>query len=692
MTWKLRSLSLVSAFALAISATAAKKPLTSDTLWNMRTVADPQITKDGKSVIFVLGWNDRMTDSMYSNLWIVSSDGKDQRPLTTGPFKDSSPRLSPDQTRLAYISNRSGRAQIRVHWLDTGQEAQITDLEESPAGIEWSPDGKWIAYVARVPAKPSWSVKMPEKPAGAKWADPPIVVTRLRWRADGAGLIQPGNRHIFIVPPTGGAPRQITGGDFDHAAGFGGGALSWSPDSQTIYTSADRMPDAEYSLEGADIYAFSVKDGAVKQLTRRKGPDMNPVPSPDGKRIAYTGFDYKFQSYNVNHLYIMNSEGGDPKLLTGSLDRDVRSPAWSWDSKTIYFLADDRGSAQLFSVNMDGDVKQITDGKWRLGSGYAANDPLSLANNGIVVTTRSTPTEAPDLVAIRSWRKNEMTRITGVNESLLADRQLGAVEEISYDSFDGKPVHGWIVKPPDFNPYTKYPLLLQIHGGPHAMYGVEFQHEFQTQAARGFVVLYTNPRGSTGYGEQFGNIIHTKYPGDDYTDLMKGVDAMIAKGYIDPKKLCVTGGSGGGLLTAWIIGHTDRFAAAVSQYPVTNWITQVGTADGGYTHAALWMKSMPWDNPKQFMDHSPVFFARNFKTPTMVLTGEADLRTPMAQSEELYFALKSMKVPAVLVRIPDEPHGIRGAHPSHRIAKMEHVIGWMEKWTGDKPAGMEKAE
>jgi acylaminoacyl-peptidase len=280
----------------------------------------------------------------------------------------------------------------------------------------------------------------------------------------------------------------------------------------------------------------------------------------------------------------------------------------------------------------------------------------------------------------------KVVRLTASNESLLAGREVGAVEEVMYDSFDGRPIQGWIIKPPGFDPAKRYPLILDIHGGPHAMYGVEFNHQMQMFAGRGFVVLYTNPRGSTGYGEEFGDIIHTKYPGDDFKDLMAGVDMMLAKGYVDAKRLAVTGGSGGGLLTAWIIGHTDRFAVAVSQYPVTNWITQVGTADGGYHHAASWMGGMPWDNPKQYLDHSPIFFAKNFKTPTMVITGESDLRTPMAQSEELYFALKARKVDAVLVRIPDEPHGIRGAHPSHRAAKVEHILGWIEKYAANEAA------
>ncbi len=680
---------LAACLVLAASVAVAKRPLTTDTVFDMRSVGEPQITRDGTRVIYTLGWADRVADAFYSNLWVATIEQgakKDERPLTTGNFRDASPRLSPDNTRLAYISNRSGRPQIRVRWLDSGQEAQITDLEQAPSGIEWSPDGKWIAYISRVPSKPEWSVKMPEKPAGATWAPPPVVVTKLRWRADGAGITPPGYRHVFVVPATGGTPRQITSGDYDHGGGMGGGGATWSKDGSTIYVSAQRTPDADYELDGGEIYAFSVADGSVKQLTHRKGPDMGPVPSPGGTKIAYLGHDWKFQSYTVNHLYVMDNDGSNSKCLTCAFDRDVRSPVWSYDGKTIFFLSDDRGGAQLHSVPFDGSapVKAITSGQHRLGSGYAGVDPMTMSDGLSVATTRSTPSDSADIVVFNVNRPDRMLRMTAANDSLLADREIGAVEEITYDSFDGKPIQGWIVKPPHFDPSKKYPLLLEIHGGPHAMYGVEFQHEMQIHAGHGYVVLYTNPRGSTGYGEEFGNIIHTKYPGDDYTDLMKGVDAMIAKGYIDPKKLCVTGGSGGGLLTAWIIGHTDRFAAAVSQYPVTNWITQAGTADGGYTHGALWMKSLPWENPKQYMDHSPIFFAKNFKTPTMVLTGEADLRTPIAESEELYFALKSMKVPAVLVRIPDEPHGIRGAHPSHRIAKMEHIMGWMDKWTSGK--------
>jgi dipeptidyl aminopeptidase/acylaminoacyl peptidase len=650
----------------------AKPGLNTATVWDLRSVSDPQITKDAKSVIYVLTWSDKMTDQRYTNLWMVSGDGKDERPLTTGAYKDSEPRLSPDGTRLAYLSNRSGKTQIHVRWLDSAQEAQITDSQQSPSNIVWSPDGKWIGYEARVPGKPDWNPKMPEKPPGAKWADPPIVVTKLRWRENGVGLLQPGYTQIFALPSTGGTPKQISNGDYNHATAF-----AWSADGKWIYTSTNRIPDAEYSLEGGDIYAYSVEDGAVKQLTTRRGPDTDPVPSPGGKKIAYLGHDWKFQSYTVNHLYVMDTDGKNVKNLTASLDRDVRAPHWSWDGKTLYFLVDDHGNTQLYSADPDaGDVKQITTGQQQLGMG----GDFSIANNLMVATVRATPTEPGDIAMVPAYKQGPAVKLTHINDSLMSQYQLGSVEELTFDSFDGKNMQGWIIKPPYFDSSKKYPFILDIHGGPHAMYGVGFQHELQIQAARGFVVLYLNPRGSTGYGEEFGNIIHTKYPGDDFTDLMKGVDQMVAKGYIDPKKLCVTGGSGGGLLTAWTIGHTDRFAAAVSQYPVTDWITQAGTADGGYVHSALWLKAFPWEQPQQFLEHSPIYYAKNFKTPTMVITGEADLRTPIAESEELYFALKAQKVPAVLVRVPDEFHGIRGRN-SHYIEKIEHILAWMERYT-----------
>ena len=424
----------------------------------------------------------------------------------------------------------------------------------------------------------------------------------------------------------------------------------------------------------AEIFTpIPVDDGSVKQLTTRKGPDSDPVPSPGGKKIAYIGHDWKFQSYTVNHLYVMDSDGKNTRNLTASLDRDVRGPHWSWDGKTLYFLVDDRGNTQLYSADPEsGEVKAVTSGVQQLGE-------FSLANNLMAATVRTTPTEPGDITMVPVYKQGPAMKLTHVNDSLMSQYQLGSVEELTYDSFDGKNMQGWIIKPPNFDSSKKYPFILDIHGGPHAMYGVGFQHELQIQAARGYVVLYLNPRGSTGYGEEFGNIIHTKYPGDDFTDLMKGVDQMITKGYIDPKKLCVTGGSGGGLLTAWIIGHTGPLRGrgfAVSGDELDH--AWAGTADGGYVHSALWLKAFPWEQPQQFLEHSPIYYAKNFKTPTMVITGEADLRTPIAESEELYFALKAQKIPSVLVRrCRTRFHGIRGRN-SHYNRKEDRTHHGMD--------------
>src|SRR2546426_2617930 len=407
----LRTLTFFACLAAASHASAKSNLSTAD-YWEWRTVSSPQISHDGKTVVYVVGWNDRMNDAMHSNLWMAAADGRDNRPITQGSFRDTSPRWSPDGTRLAYITNRGGKTQIHVRWMDSGQEAAITDLEDAPANIAWSPDGKWIAYTSHVPAKPSWSTPMPEKPVGAKWAEPPIIVTRLHWRQDAQGLIQPGTTQIFIVPAMGGTPRRISTGDFDYAEPV------WTPDGDSILTACVCVPDADYFLEGPDIYAILVKDGAARQLTHRKGPDLNPVPSPDGKKIAYAGFDFKRQSYTVTHLYVMDTDGGNPTRLATELDRDVRTPVWSADSSVIYFTSEDRGMGHLYRARLDGGHEQITSGKVRFSSGYASGDPFTVSADGQVAIVRSTPSEPPDIVTFSTQHPAQWTRLTAVNDSL----------------------------------------------------------------------------------------------------------------------------------------------------------------------------------------------------------------------------------------------------------------------------------
>ncbi|WP_031499422.1 S9 family peptidase [Bryobacter aggregatus] len=645
-----------------------------DTLWDWRNVAAPKISPDGSKIVYQIEWADRMTDAFHSNLWMVHADGSGNRPLTQGKQRDTGVVWSPDGKRIAYLSTKSGRPQIVVRWMENGDEAQITNLETAPSDLSWSPDSQWIAYFSRVPVKAKWSVKSTPPPPGATWTAGPSVVTKLKWRQDGiagAGLVPESVGHLFVIAADGGAARQVTSGDYQHS-----GPASWTPDGKTVVLSAARREDADAVLYPEDLYAIDIATGNARVLVQRNGPEISAVVSPDGKWIAFLGFEDRGNSHHSNRLWVVGIDGKGLQLLGASLERDSVSPVWKPDSSGVYAVVESSGESHLYLAALKGGIEKLTSGTQRFSTGYAVADRFSIAKNGTVAITSSGPLEPKDVYAI--VRGAAPLRLTQVNEGLMAGHSIGKTEALHWKSFDGQPIQGWVIYPPDFDAGKKYPLILDIHGGPHAMYGVEFQHQMQMFASRGFVVLYANPRGSTGYGEVFGNVIHAKYPGDDYQDLMLGVDAIVAKGSIDPKRLYVTGGSGGGLLTAWIVTKTDRFAAAVSQYPVSNWFTQTGSADIGLL-MTRWMKAMPWANPQQYIERSPVFFADKIKTPTMVLTGEEDWRTPIAQSEELYFAMKVRGVDTVLVRFPKEPHGIRGAFPSHRILKVEHILGWFER-------------
>ena len=647
--------------------------LTADLLFQWEQVSDPQISPDGSKIIYVRRWPDVMADKRFSNLWIINFDGSDNRPLTNGKYSESSPRWSPDGKRIAFISDRDGEPQIYVRWMDTGQTTRATGIRKPPANISWSPDGTRIAFTSLVPSEGPKGPRMPPKPEGAKWADPAKIIDRLTYRADGRGYLPEGYNHIFIVPAEGGTPRQLTSGDYEHATGDFSSSQQprWTPDGKQILFSAIRKPDWEWIVGDTEIYAASLADGDIRALTTRKGPDSGPVISPDGKWVAYTGFDEKRYSYTVTRLYVMGIDGSNPRLLSGSIDNDIRNPEWSPDGNAIYFTIGSRGSVNLHAATLDGKVRQVTQGGQLFG-------PLSVSRNGRVASTLSSPRKPADIVSF-ALDNPAPRQLTFVNDDLLEARKIGDVEEIWYkSSFDAKNVQGWIVKPPAFDPSKKYPLILYIHGGPHGMYGVGFDFEFQVHAAAGYVVLYTNPRGSIGYGQEFGNLIQYNYPGDDYFDLVSGVDEVIKRGYIDMENLFVTGGSGGGVLTCWVIGRTNRFAAAVSQFPVINWYSFVGTADFGNSMGWRWFRKWPWEDTEDYMKRSPIALAGNVSTPTMLITGESDWRTPISETEQYFRALKLQKKEARMVRVPDESHGI-GGHPSHNIAKILFIQDWFEK-------------
>ena len=638
--------------------------LDKDTFMDMESVGSPNISPDGKTILFTRTWVDKVKDQSRSNLWITDIDGTRIRELTSGARNDSAPEWSPDGKRIAFLSDRDGTNQLHVLWLDTREIAQLTHLEQAPSNIKWSPDGKWLAFTSFVPdTDPILNIRLPERPRGAEWARPAVLVDRLSWAADGRGPVPKGNTHVFVIDAAlGGTPRQITNGKFSH------NGFDWSPDGKTLYVSGIRKPDAEYTRNDSEVYAVDLATLNVKALTDRKGPDGNPNVSPDGKLIAYVGHDERNYTNSVSSLYLMNSDGTNKRMIAGNLDSTPQNIGWWATSTGLYFTVESKGKSDICWLNLaDGAVKKVSTGTHLAG--------FSVANNGQIAAISSTLKEPNTLVTFKSDDVTKMNKLVDVNKDVLAGVKLGEWEELWFNSKDGLKVQGWLIKPANYEAGKKYPMVLWIHGGPWSMYSTAWSWSFQNFAAQGYAVLFTNPRGSTGYGQDFVNGIQYSYPGKDYDDLMAGVDAALAKGFIDDKNLFVCGGSGGGVLTAWIVGHTDRFTAAVSMRPVIDWHSFVGTTDGASWYYQF--DKYPWEDPMQYAVRSPLHYVANVKTPTMVMTGEADLRTPMGQSEEFYRALKMLKKETLLVRMPEEFHGWR--RPSHQIAQQLYLMAWFEK-------------
>lgn len=682
---------VLASLTIAAAAQPGRSRLTVQDVFNLELATDPQISPDGKRIVYTRQFSDIMTDRRYSNLWIVNADGTQHRPLTTGDFNDSSPRWSPDGTQIIYLSNRDGSPQIYRRWMDTGQTAKLTSLTEAPNGISWSPDGKWISFTMLVPEAGRSIARMPSPPQGAKWADPAKVIDRLVYRFNGVGYLKPGYTHLFVVPSEGGTPRRISSGNYQHGgAPFNASQAVWTPDSRSLIISFNRNDNFEIEARDTDVFEYSVSDGSIKKLTSRKGPDGAPEVSPDGRMIAYLGFEDRFQGYQVTQLHVMNRDGSGGRMISGNWDRDVSSITWAADGKGLYFLSDDQGNTGLYHIGLDGNVRKLLGNVGSSFSAYSGGGAFSISPTGaFAVTVKSARNPGDVATGLLSDPAKSLRVLTAVNDDLFAGRKIGEVEEIWYNSKrDNRRIQGWIIKPPDFDPAKKYPLVLEIHGGPFANYGDRFDLEKQLMAASGYVVLYTNPRGSTSYGAEFGNLIHHAYPGDDFFDLDSGVDATIAKGYIDPDQVFVTGGSGGGVLTCWMIGRSTRYRAAVTVYPVINWYSFVLTSDIGNWTVNHWFPGFPWDNVEHYEKRSLLSVVRNVRTPTMVLTGEEDWRTPMSDSEQYYQALKLLGVESVLVRVPNEPHGIQ-VRPSHHMSKILHIIGWFD---GHRKDSQHKAE
>lgn len=661
-----------------VAASAADRLFSELDVFDIEYATDPQISPDGERVAYVRESMDIMSDRSLGSIWVVDVDGSRHRPLLSGTENYSSPRWSPSGDRLLYVAAAGERgAELWVRYMDTGQTALLSNLPEAPAAVAWSPDGKSVAFQMLVAAEPEPLAKPPAKPEGAEWAEPVKLIETLPYRADGAGYLRPGYNHVFMLPADGGTPRQLTAGDYHHD-----GPLSWSPDGAQIVFSANRIDEPLRDPLESELWSVDVDSGELTQLTDRDGPDFSPQYSPDGKSIAYLGFDDRRLSYENVRVYVLDTRAGTSRPIEFTLDRSIEAVNWAGSSKRLVVSYDDKGLRVLARLALDGRLETlVTDlGSATVGRPYTGGS-YSVADDGGIAYTQGSSTR-PSEVAVLG-RNGTGERLTAINEDLFARRDLAGAEEIRWQSSRGDyEIQGWVVKPPGFEAGRRYPLILEIHGGPFAAYGPHFSAEVQLFAAAGYVVLYTNPRGSTSYGHDFANEIHHNYPNEDYDDLMSGVDALIDRGYIDEKRLFVTGGSGGGVLTAWIVGNTDRFRAAVVQKPVVNWASFVLTSDATPFFVRYWFETPPWEDADAYWRRSPLSLVGNVTTPTMLITGEQDFRTPISESEQYYQALKLRGVETALVRVPERSHNLVG-RPSHLIAKAQNILAWFDRHVRD---------
>tara|TARA_Y100000748_G_scaffold226503_1_gene190878 strand:- start:39 stop:2057 length:2019 start_codon:yes stop_codon:yes gene_type:complete len=643
-------------------------------VFDLQYVRDPQISPDGTKIVYVRTEMDIMKDGRSSSLWIINSDGTHHQKLTSNSHSESNPVWSPDGNRISFISNSDdgNGTEIFVYWTDSRQYSSISQLDGSPRSLKWSRDGKNIAFIMFVPEKTLQLVSPPRKPKNAKWAEKPRITDRLKHEADGSGYMREGFSQLFYISSQGGKPKQVTSEKYNHYS------YDWMSDSDGFIFSSNYKENWEYDFRNSEIYSISIDGSNLNILTDRDGPDRGGVVSPDGELIAYLGYNDKVQTYQISKLSIMNIDGTNKRELEIGLDRSVSSLTWSSDGKSLYFMYDDEGNTKVAVTNLSGETKTLFGdlGGTAIGRPYGGGS-FSISNNGKVSYTITSPYHPADIAVYQGKYTN---KITSLNEDLFKGKDLGEIEEIWYKStVDGRRIQGWIAKPPGFSPNKKYPLIVENHGGPISNYGDRFSPEILLYSAAGYVVFYPNPRGSTSYGEEFGNLLYRNYPGDDYHDVMDGVDKVIDLGYVDKDNLFVTGGSAGGIMTAWIIGKTNRFKASAVIKPVMNWISKTLVADNYFGYAHSRYEGQPWENFNHYWSFSPISLVGNIETPTMVMVGLNDLRTPPSESKQLYHALKLRKIETVYVEIPGAYHNISNK-PSQLITKIDHILYWFNKY------------
>jgi dipeptidyl aminopeptidase/acylaminoacyl peptidase len=724
------------------TALAEKRPITEKDLWDFVWIGDPQVSPDGSRVAFVRVTVNEKKEGYDTSIWSVpAAGGGAPRQLTKGDH-DTAPRWSPDGKFLLFLrsTEKDGKPespQLAMLPMNGGDSFVFTDLPKGAGAPVWAPDGKNIAFTSETnpedlakQKKEKNRKKELEKTAPGPASSPPAtnehesdvrVITHAVYRQDNEGYIDFKHpTHIWIVSAPHAAeekvkPRQLTTGRFDE-----GNAL-WSKDGSQLYFTSSRIDEPYYELPRTDLYSVAASGGKPVKITTidlntaQFGPGGGALSlSPDGKQVAFVaGTTQPINSYTEPDLWVLDlSPNAKPRNVTANFDFDIdgfvigdsappraggiNKPIWTADGKGLIevYVKEGKRNLALFDTTVvppsrddagkNTEVNDLTSGNQCVMSFRATPDTSKL------VYVVSTPTRVNDLFTlnrgigfqpISNGLEAHATQLTNINDELFSKLNLTEPEEIWYDTFDGKRIQAWLQKPPGFDAHKKYPLILNIHGGPHVAYGFIFDHEFQWMAAKGYVVLYPNPRGSISYGQEFGNVIQYHYPGDDFKDLMAGVDQTIKRGYVDDKKLGVTGGSGGGLLTNWVVGQTGRFAAAVSQRDIADWANWWYTAD--FTlFQPNWFRGPPFEDPDEYGARSPISYINNVKTPLMVVLGEADYRTPPgAGGEQMFRALKFRKIPTVMVRFPNESHELsRSGQPWHRVERLQHIVGWFDHW------------
>lgn len=635
-------------------------------LTRIRFVSDAQVSPDGRAVAFVVTTLSEERDEYLSQIWLVDAAGGEPRRFTAGPRRDTAPRWSPDGTRLAFVSEREAKkkGQLYVMPVAGGEPTRLTDLRHGVSAPEWSPDGMRLAFVSRVGG---W--EEPESEEEKRKSHPPRVVTTLKYRFNGEGFTYDRRPQIFTVGAEGGEPRQVTEGDYDHAD------PAWTPDGRALVFASARHDERDHD-DASDIWLVSVEGGAPRRLTRTRGPAGYPAVSPAGDTVAYLGRASRNAFGRNLRLFTVPVAGGDAVCRTEGLDRSCGplgvQPVWSGDGRALTIAAEDQGTLGLFRVGPgDGPPHRLVSGERVVGSYSASRDGAVLA------FTASEPGAPAELFVCGADGGGER-RLTDLNRAFTREVTLARPERFRFERA-GVTVDAWIMKPHGFEPGRKYPLLLNVHGGPHAQYGYSFFDEFQVQAGAGYGVLYANPRGSQGYGEAFASAVVGDWGGGDAADVQAALDLALSRfDWIDPERLGLLGGSYGGFMTSWIVGHSKRFRAACSERAVNVQTSMFGTSDIGFVFNQVELGGvLPWEDMAKYLERSPLTYAKDITTPLLILHSEDDLRCPIEQAEQLFVALKTLRREVVFVRFPDENHELtRSGKPRHRLERFRILLEW----------------